>query len=202
MACAPADLSVEDMILRSALACFVEKGFHGTSIRVIATAAGLSIAGLYHYYSSKSALLDRLVLNTMDDLLTLTQQALDMAPSSPMARFDAVVSAHVRFHCERAEESFVGNSELRSLAPDSLQQTIDRRDRQQRIFDEVILAGVASGHFRSGNPVMASRALVTMCTAVASWYRGTGPASPDQIVVEYLALARSLLGTSPDVATG
>ena len=198
----PEALSAEDLILRAALARFLEKGFHGTSIRAIALSAGLSVPGLYHYYPSKSALLERLAFDTMDDLITLTRAAYDLAPPTPVARFDAIVCAHVRFHCERSEESFVGNSELRSLSPAALKKLVGMRDQQQRLFDSVIQDGVTVGLLQVANPQMASRALVTMCTAVASWYRRSGPATPDEIVAEYRSLARSLLGISPDGAGG
>lgn len=49
-------------IAEGALPLFLEKGFHGTSIREIAAAAGLSMGGLYEYISSK------------DDVLSLVYQ--------------------------------------------------------------------------------------------------------------------------------
>lgn len=47
----------ESEIAAGALPLFLEKGFHGTSIREIAAAAGLSMGGLYEYISSKDDVL-------------------------------------------------------------------------------------------------------------------------------------------------
>lgn len=47
----------EAEIADGALPLFLEKGFHGTSIREIAAAAGLSMGGLYEYISSKDDVL-------------------------------------------------------------------------------------------------------------------------------------------------
>jgi AcrR family transcriptional regulator len=189
----PASLTSEEQILRAALECFVAKGYHGTTIRSIAAQCGLSVPGLYHHFSSKSALLERLIDDTMDDLLATTEDALAQADGGPLERFDAVVMAHVRFHCERPEESFIGNSELRSLSPPARKRTVAKRDRQQRIFDTVVHDGRAAGLFRVPADHEASRAIVTMCTAVATWYRRNGPLSADEIVAIYSQLARNVV---------
>jgi AcrR family transcriptional regulator len=47
----------EAEIAAGAIPLFLEKGFHGTSIREIAAAAGLSMGGLYEYISSKDDVL-------------------------------------------------------------------------------------------------------------------------------------------------
>jgi AcrR family transcriptional regulator len=187
-------LGSDEQIMRAALECFVEKGYHGTSIRTIAARAGLSVPGLYHHFPSKAALLERLIDDTMDDLIAITEDALAGAGLDPLDRFDAVVSAHVRFHCERPEESFIGNSELRSLLPDVRRRMIGKRDRQQRIFDGVVEEGARAGVFGVRLPAEASRGLVTMCTAVATWYRRDGAYGPDEIVEIYCDLARSMMG--------
>lgn len=44
-------------IVMSAAACFVEKGFHQTSIRDIAKRAGTSLGNLYNHFESKTALI-------------------------------------------------------------------------------------------------------------------------------------------------
>src|SRR4051794_1925062 len=100
----PDSLSSDEVILLAALRCFVQKGYHGTTIREVATRAGVSVPGLYHHFPSKLALLERLIDDTMDDLIELTERALAGAARNPPARLDAVVVAHVRFHCERPEE--------------------------------------------------------------------------------------------------
>src|SRR3989338_1464398 len=44
-------------ILKCAAKIFAEKGFHSTSIRDIARATRMSLAGLYYYFSTKEELL-------------------------------------------------------------------------------------------------------------------------------------------------
>lgn len=190
-------LTSQELILTAALESFVERGYHGTTIRQVATRAGVSVPGLYHHFSSKVALLERLIDDTMDDLIELTERALAAAPDDPVARFAAAVVAHVRFHCDRPEESFVGNTELRSLTAVGRRRIVGKRDRQQRMFDQAVEDGVDAGVFTTSAPLEASRAIVTMCTAVASWYRPSGALEADEIVATYRDLALSTVGVAP-----
>jgi TetR/AcrR family transcriptional regulator, repressor of fatR-cypB operon len=56
----PATLGKRDVILDAALRCFVERGFHGTSMPDIAERAGIAAGTIYHYFPSKEALVNTL----------------------------------------------------------------------------------------------------------------------------------------------
>jgi AcrR family transcriptional regulator len=190
-----------DAIREAAVTAFLEHGFHGTSVRDVATGAGISVAGLYHHFPSKVDILFDLMSRTMDDLIAATERALAGAGDSPVDQLRAVVEAHVLFHAERRAESFVGNSELRSLGEARSRAIIEKRDRQQRLFDRVVATGVERGLFRTAYPRDASRAVVTMCTAVAGWYREHGPLGPAEIARRYGELALATVGLPEERAT-
>ena len=183
-------------VLAAALAAFVEKGYDGASIREIASRAGLSVPGLYHHYPSKQALLVGLTNVVMRDLLDRSRAAVSEAGPAPGERFDAVIESLLRFHMYRREQAFVASRETRSMEPESRQAYIALRDEQQEMLDDIVRDGVAAGHFRTPFPEDASRAVVTMCVAVSTWYREDGPLSPDELVERYLAIARSAVGAS------
>ena len=189
--------SSSDQILRAALECFVEQGYAGTSVRDIAARAGISVAGLYHHHDSKRVLLERLMETTMDDLVLVLDAALEGAGPDPVDRFEAVIEAHVRFHCERPEESFVGNSELRSLEPEARQRVIGKRDEVQDFFAVVVDGGNDAGVFAVARPHATSRALASMCVAVSSWYRRDGELGAEEIVAIYRDLGLQLVGYRP-----
>lgn len=54
----PLLLDRRESILDAALACFVERGFHGTVIPDIAKRAEIATGTLYHYFESKEALVN------------------------------------------------------------------------------------------------------------------------------------------------
>lgn len=186
----------QEAVLLVALKCFVEQGFHGTSMRDIAGAAGSSIAAIYYHFPSKAALLRAIMTRVTEDLLAVLQQARAGLGRKGDAGelLAALVRAYVRFHTERREEAFVGNSELRSLEADDLRHVIALRDKVSAQFNDAIALGLKQGVFACQYPREAGLAVMTMCTAVASWYRPGGPATPEQIADRYAALALAMVG--------
>ncbi len=74
---------------------------------------------------------------------------------------------------------------------------MSKRDQQKGMFDRVVLDGVERGVFTTPYPKEATMALVTMCTAVAQWYRPDGPLQPEQIADRYAELGLAMLGYRP-----
>ena len=183
-------------ILRAAQDCFVEQGYHGTSIRVIAARAGLSVPGLYHHYRSKQQLLQAIVRHAMESLYAQSLASLEAAGAESGRRFDALLACLVRFHAREREQAFLAYSEIRSLDDEARAAHIERRDTQQRLMDEIVETGVRDGVFTTPHPVEASRAVVTMCTSVAQWYRPDGPLSPEELADRYLGIARMTVGAT------
>lgn len=180
--------------LAAALGAFAERGYDGTSIREIASRAELSVPGLYHHYPSKQALLVSLTTAVLHELLDRSRRALAEAGPTPSERFDALVESLLRYHMFRRDQAFVASTEIRSMEPENRTAFVALRDEQQRMLDAVVEDGVKTGEFRTEFPRDASRAVTTMCVAVATWYRPDGGLSPDDIVDRYLAIARSAVG--------
>jgi AcrR family transcriptional regulator len=181
-------------ILVAAAEAFAEKGFHGSTIRDIAVRAQVSVPGLYHHFPSKGHLLERIMDDTMDALISTTEAALAVADDGPAERLQAIVAAHVRFHIDFQRDSFVGNTELRSLTSPGRERILRKRDRQRALFATAVSDGLEAGVFSVAYPVEATRAIVTMCTAVATWYRRNRPLTPEEIIKRYCALALLMVG--------
>ncbi len=80
------------------------------------------------------------------------------------------------------------------MEPGARDAFVGMRDEQQRMLDEIVRDGVRSGDFSTPYPEDASRAVTTMCVAVASWYRPRRPAHPRGVVDRYLVIARGAAG--------
>ncbi len=137
-----------------------------------------------------------LTTTVLEDLLDRSRRALAEAGGpTPSERFDAVVESLLRFHMFRRNEAFVASTEMRSMEPESREAFVALRDIQQRMIDDIVREASTPGEFATVYPEDASRAVTTMCVAVATWYRADGPLSPpDEIVERYLAIARSSVG--------
>lgn len=182
------------VILSAAVQMIAARGYHGTSVRDIAGFAGISAGSIYNHFGSKHELLVTILVRGGESLTEATERALLDAPADPPQRLDAIVRTHVGVHAENPLESYIGNSELRSLDAVALERVIANRDAQQRIFDRVVSDGVRRGVFHTNNPVEASRFVVTACTAVAMWFRPGGPATEEQVITRYQAVARDAVG--------
>ncbi|MBI4561994.1 MAG: helix-turn-helix transcriptional regulator, partial [Candidatus Rokubacteria bacterium] len=72
-------MTIEDRyptIIQAALEAFARRGYHQASIREIARAADLSLAGLYHYVRGKDELLFLVIDRSLDGLLAKLDAAL------------------------------------------------------------------------------------------------------------------------------
>lgn len=185
-----------DPVLRAALDEFVAIGYHGASMRSIAARCGLSVAGIYHHYTSKQQMLVTLLVYTMTDLQQRSEAARDEG-RSPVERFSLLIENLALYHTHRRELGFVGASEMRSLDTANRIAIADRRSVQQRMIDMEVEAAVLESRFRTDHPYEASRAVVTMCTALPTWWRPGGPLSPEQVAEDYVGFALDLMRYTP-----
>jgi AcrR family transcriptional regulator len=85
-----------DEILVAARDVIARRGFHQASIREIARACHLSLAGLYHYVEGKEELLFLVLDRSLDRLLAALDDAL-AATRTPEAALHALVLTHLQF---------------------------------------------------------------------------------------------------------
>ncbi|MGI5218006.1 TetR family transcriptional regulator [Nocardia sp. CA-290969] len=182
-----------DPVLAAAIASFVETGYHGATMRSIARRAGMSVPGVYHHYHDKQELLVRALDLTMAELHWRVRAARREADTG-WARVSHVVEALALFHTHRRELAFIGASEMRSLNPDNRIRITNSRNEIQYILDADIDAALNEENLPTGRARVAGRAITTMCTSLPQWFRLDGPATPEQIAVEYAGFALGLLG--------
>ncbi|ORI16367.1 helix-turn-helix domain-containing protein [Rhodococcus sp. 1168] len=181
-----------DPVLWAALEEILEIGYHGASVRSIAARCGLSVSGIYHYYTSKQHML----VTILDHAMTELQQGSEAARAEgqdPVQRFCLLVENLVLFHTHRRELGFVGSSEMRSLDTENRLRVADRRRTQQRMVDKEVTGAVHEGLFHNDRPYEASRAIVTMCTALPNWWHPDGPLSPEQVAENYVGFALDIM---------
>lgn len=90
-------------ILEAARDVFARRSFHQASIREIARAADLSLAGLYHYVRGKDELLFLVLDNALDTLLAALDQARRTA-RTPEMKLLALIQTHLDFGFHHAAE--------------------------------------------------------------------------------------------------
>jgi AcrR family transcriptional regulator len=185
----PGKRDIGDEILSSAVITFAQSGFHGASMRQIASHAGVSLSNVYNYFAAKSDILHGILYRANIEQMAQTLTAVDGAGPGVTDRFTAAIRAFVVYNVEHREAAFVASSELRYLEGEQRTEIVALRDRQQSTFVDLIDEGVRTGAFRTQFPEEATLAILTMCGGIAVWYRPEGPLTGEQVADRYARFA-------------
>ena len=80
--------------------------------------------------------------------------------------------------------------ELRNLTPENFAAIEAMRRTYEDQLTEILVAGVAAGHFRLAEPRVTTMALIAMLTGVNTWFREEGRLSLDEVEGIYLDMVR------------
>ena len=103
-------------ILSRSAALFAAHGYTGTSITMIAEACGVSKALMYHYYSSKDAVLFDLLQDHLQNLVAVVEAAAQSA-GRPEEKLFAISAALLEAYRGADAEHQVQISSLKLLPP-------------------------------------------------------------------------------------
>jgi AcrR family transcriptional regulator len=182
-----------DRLVAAAVESFASKGFHGTTTRDIASAAGMSPAALYVHHRSKEDLL-HLISRTGHELtLRLVQEGVASA-DEPVGRLVAVVRGFVVHHARNHTSARIVNYELAALSPAHLEEIAGLRRAIEQELRDVVEDGVRLGAFTTSNPRMTALALLSLGIDVARWFRDEGEWDPEDVAAHYCELALNMVG--------
>lgn len=181
-----------DHVRDVALGLFARDGYHATSMRDIARAAGLSAGAFYHHYPSKDSVLLDIMASNMQRLTDSAAAALDSAGDDRAERLRALVRAHVVDHGLHPESAVVVDTELRALSPQSRATIGAVRDAYEDVW-RLAIDELAGDDPRAFDARIVRFALIQMCTGVAHWYRADGPLTIDKIADEFAEIAVTMV---------
>jgi AcrR family transcriptional regulator len=166
------------LILESAAALFAERGFGGTSMAMIAGAAGGSKAWLYHYYESKDSIVEDLLAGFLTELVAATGGAL-AAPGSADERFRRLVTEVVRV-CAAAPGRAGLFDVAESLPPPVAARVKALRSRFLRDVEAAVVAVAPALEADRGVRAATVQSLLGMLSWQHRWWRDDGPLTLDQ----------------------
>lgn len=185
-------------LLEAAVTAFAEKGFHGTTTRDIAAAAGMSPAALYVHHRSKEELLYLISRSGHERTLDLVQRG-RASSTDPVQQLRAVVRDFAAHHARGNTGARIVNYELAALSHEHLEEIAGLRRSIDEEVRGLIRDGVEAGLFDTPDPRVAAAALLSLGIDIARWYRDDVPWSPDQLAEHYADLAVRIVGARLEV---
>ncbi len=166
-------------ILKSAVAAFRRRGFHGASMGEIARALGMQKGNLYYYFENKQAILFFCHDYSLDILLErLTEVERQQAP--PEERLRRLIVAFIHMILDDLHGTAL-TLDLQALSKPQLRKVVAKRDRFDRGIRAVIKCGIGSGVFRKGDPKLYTFAILGAANWITRWYDPAGSAGSDEI---------------------
>lgn len=182
-------------LLDAATAAFAEKGFHGTTTRDIATAAGVTPGAVYVHHKSKEELLYSISRTGHEGTLERALSSLEGSAGLPAAeQMRRLVYDFALWHANNHTRARIVNYDLSSLSPEHYQDVVVLRREIEAVFRSAIDRGRATGEFTVAETSMAALQILSMCIDIARWYREGGRWSADDVAAAYATSALRLLG--------
>ncbi len=165
-----------ETILETAAGLFASKGYERTTIRDVARAARISVAGLYYYVRGKDELLYRICERSFTMVLdALTEKLAETA--DPRARVRVVIVNHLEHFLRHMNEMKVLTRELDALEGAYAAQIYALRHRYYTICRRVV-SEAAPG---TVPPRLATMALFGMLNWIHMWYRSEADGDADTL---------------------
>jgi AcrR family transcriptional regulator len=184
-------------LMYAAVESFATVGFHATTTRDIATAAGMSPAALYVHFPSKSALLFEISRSGHEQTLAMVQ-AVTSGDGSPVDRMRVLVEDFVEWHARRHTVARVVQYELEALPEVQFTIVAGLRRRIEQAVRSLIAEGVRAGAFTVPDEKTAARAVLSLGIDVARWYSERTRKTPRALGREYATLVLRMLGSSAE----
>ncbi|MBT2726605.1 TetR/AcrR family transcriptional regulator [Bacillus sp. ISL-75] len=136
-----------DQMIKGAVSLFKEKGFHRTTTREIAKAAGFSIGTLYEYIRSKEDVLYLVCDSIYDHVRERLEQDLEQKKGTLLS-LKMGVGHYFRVIDEMQDEVLVMYQEAKSLTKDALPYVLKKEMEMAAMFESLITRCVDNGELQ------------------------------------------------------
>lgn len=177
----------KDRLLAAAARTFAARGFAGTSMRDLARASAMSLAGMYYYVRGKDDLLFQIQKACFEQVLAGGKDWV-ARETSPESRLEAFIRHHVTFFATHMAEMKVLAHEAESLPGEMLKDV----RRIKRAYVDLLLGLLAAldGQGAEGRRRrdVAAYTLFGMMNWIYTWYDPAGPVGVDELAEQITRL--------------
>ncbi len=158
-----------DLILRRAAQVFCARGYDRATIRDISRATGVSLSGLYYYFSSKEHLLYLIQRHAFETLLEGAREGLRQL-ADPEDRLRVFVRLHLKFFIEHPNEMKVLTHEESALGDERRREIHAIKKNYYRLCFEVVERMRAERRLARLSARLAVLSLFGMMNWIYTWY--------------------------------
>ena len=189
-------------ILEAATGVIARDGYEKASMRAIAGAAGVSLAGLYHYFDSKERMLFLIEFRSFSSLLNNLREKLH-GVDDPVEQLRVMVRAHVTYFASNMAALKVCSHELDSLTGPAYEETRRIRREYYEMARAIVARILGSGEAQELDARVTTMSLFGTLNWLYRWYDPKKDRSPsglaNQISTQFL---QGVLGVTGVRAAG
>ncbi|MEH7123302.1 TetR/AcrR family transcriptional regulator [Bacillus sp. JJ1532] len=126
-----------DQMIKGAVTLFIQKGFHRTTTREIARAAGFSIGTLYEYIRTKEDVLYLVCDSIYDQVSDRLQKDLN-TDQGTLESLKLGIADYFRVVDELQDEVLVMYQEVKSLSKDALPYVLKKEIEMVGMFEQIV----------------------------------------------------------------
>lgn len=159
-----------ESVLKSAAMVFARRGYQRASIRDVAKASGMSVAGLYYYCKSKEELLFAVCYHSFDVLLRFLHKSLKDV-SDPEQQLHAFILNHFEYFLTHVEAMKVVSHEAGMLSGEFDERVTEIKRQYYLRCQQIIQLLLEERDAESPRLRTTTLALFGMINWVYTWYR-------------------------------
>ncbi|MEO1062433.1 MAG: TetR/AcrR family transcriptional regulator [Actinomycetota bacterium] len=170
-------------ILDEAARLFVDQGYAATTLRQIATAAGIKAGSVYYHYASKDELFDAVLARGID---VMEAAFADAAEGSVGHDGRTTLRHHVRAHLaslfEHGPYTAAHVTAFHTAPPEVRTAAIERRDAYESLWTELLHDLMAEGDLRPDLHVTTTRLILFgAMNSTVEWFDPDGRRNLDEL---------------------
>lgn len=163
-------------------------------MRAVADEAGIESATIYYHFANKQALLSDIMEGTIKDL-TASAKAAIAEVEAPEHALRLFIANHAEFHGRHRAEAVIADAEIDALESELRGKVVRLRDDYEGILGSIVTAGISAGKFTTDDPEVTTKAILSMATGVAIWYREGRRIPLPRLADMYGSLALRMVGS-------
>lgn len=197
--------TTREALLFAARQLFAQRGYDGTSIRALTSAAGANLGAVTYHFGSKEALYRTVLLEVLGPLPDRIREAAT-SDGPPLDRVERIVRAYLRFFADHPD---VPRFMLQEIAQGKLPPppVVEVIGSVAGTIAATLHEGQRAGEIREGDPLLLTLSLVSQPVYFALVRRAFGhvsgrdPLSPEALAAvedHVAAIARAGLAAPPE----